>query len=223
MMAMRTYATKASPDLRQIKGIAYPRSVRFSQILVTGPSGSGKSTHVGRLGGWPEEGCLDLGRRCWWRSRVLALRPREIHLHLPWQPQRLMQTQGAVAVTAELERLPMPPDGSCLLAPSWRRRFLFEFLLPEPEQIFEKRQERARSGSHPVDRNLSLEQVQAQLRVYEILARHLHRNGFQVLVRHAYDGPPLEIDDPIMAPRAPNSLLAQALRASPPTPGGVRT
>ena len=220
---MRAYTTKTCSDLREIKGIAYPRSVRFSQILVTGPSGSGKSTHVRRLGGWPEEGCLDLGSRCWWRSRVLALRPRELHLHLPWQPHRLLQVQGVEAVAAELQRLPMPPDGSRLLAPSWRRRFLFEFLLPEPEQIFDKRKERARSGSHPVDRNLSLEQVQAQLRSYEMLARHLHRNGFQVLVRHTYDGPPLRIGDPVLAPRAPSSLLARALRAPPPTPGDART
>ena len=52
-----------------IKGVAYPRDVRFRQIIVTGPPGSGKTSLIQKLGGWPEEG--------WQRSdpRLVSVSP----------------------------------------------------------------------------------------------------------------------------------------------------
>jgi hypothetical protein len=72
-------------SLQHFKGIDFPEDIRFGQILVTGPPGAGKSTLIVRLGGWSEEGYLDLGRKHWWRSEILSVRPREIHLGLPFQ------------------------------------------------------------------------------------------------------------------------------------------
>ena len=211
---------KPAPICAGSKGLPTRERSDFHRSWSQAPPGSGKSTQVRRLGGWPEEGCLDLSARCWWRSRVLALRPREIHLRLPWPSQRLMQNQGEEALEAELEQMPMPRQGTGLLTPNWRRRFLFEFLLPPAAQIYCKRKERAGAGSHPVDRDISLELVQAQLRGYELLAGHLHRNGFQVLVRNAFDGPPLWLGNPVLPAPAPASLFARVLRApAPPAPG----
>ena len=34
------------------KGVAYPRGVRFRDIIITGPPSSGKSSLVQKLGGW---------------------------------------------------------------------------------------------------------------------------------------------------------------------------
>ncbi|WP_291997867.1 hypothetical protein [Candidatus Accumulibacter sp. ACC012] len=70
-------------SLQHFKGVAFPSDVRFRQILVTGPPGAGKSTMIRRLGGWSEEGYLDISRKYWWRSELLSIRPREIHLGLP--------------------------------------------------------------------------------------------------------------------------------------------
>ena len=103
---MRLFETETCGELRQIKGVAYPRWVRFSQIVITGPSGTGKSTRVRELGGWPEEGCLDLIERCWWRSRVLSLRPREVHLYLPWDFQHLLKLVPCYLINTAKEKRP---------------------------------------------------------------------------------------------------------------------
>ena len=43
-------------DLQDIKGIAFPASLKFRQLLVTGPPGCGKTRLINKIGGWPEEG-----------------------------------------------------------------------------------------------------------------------------------------------------------------------
>ena len=80
---MPDLSTQPVESLQRLKGIEFPGDVRFRQILVTGPPGAGKSTMIRRLGGWSEEGYLDISRKYWWRSEMLSVRPREIHLGLP--------------------------------------------------------------------------------------------------------------------------------------------
>lgn len=57
--------TQPIESLQHFRGIDFPADLRFGQILVTGPPGAGKSTLIVRLGGWSEEGYLDLGRKHW--------------------------------------------------------------------------------------------------------------------------------------------------------------
>ncbi|MBL8420600.1 MAG: hypothetical protein JNK92_08175, partial [Dechloromonas sp.] len=75
---MPDLSTEPIAALQNIKGIDFPADVRYRQILVTGPPGAGKSTLITRLGGWSEEGYLDLAKKHWWRSEILSVRPREI-------------------------------------------------------------------------------------------------------------------------------------------------
>lgn len=154
------------------------------------------------LGGWSEEGYLDLARKHWWRSETLAVRPREIHLGLPF-----VGMENAVSVfDAEfLDRVPLPPiDFSRILLPpqkkyffsvDWYRRYVFDFLLPPAELVFQRRSERARLSTHPVDARLSLEICAAQLDVFRRLAEYLHRSGLNVYVREGCEGWPARFVD----------------------------
>ncbi len=75
-------------EIDWFKGVAYPRGVRFREIIITGPPSSGKTTLVQKLGGWPEEGYIDLAQDHWWRSRILTFRPREVHFGIPFRGVR---------------------------------------------------------------------------------------------------------------------------------------
>ena len=202
---VRVYDSPTRPvDLLQhYKGIDFPGDIRYRQILVTGPPGAGKSTLILHLGGWSEEGYLDLGKKHWWRSEILSMRPREIHLGMPFQG-----LDNAVSVfDAEfLDRDPLPPvDFSRLVLPprkrfffsvDWYRRYVFEFLLPPPALVFARRSARARQSTHPVDAQLSLEICTAQFEVFRAVAGFLHRQGFYVYLREGTDGPPRRFLDP---------------------------
>ena len=80
--ALKTVEIK---NLVMVKGIPFPEGESFRQIIVTGPPCSGKTTLIDKLGGWPEEGFLDLCLKSWWRNQILTFRPREVHFGLPFK------------------------------------------------------------------------------------------------------------------------------------------
>ena len=183
------------------KGVAYPRGVPFRGIIVTGPPSSGKSSLVQKLGGWPEEGYIDLAKDNWWRSRILTFRPREVHFGIPFRGIRESLSVFdpawlATSALVDFRRIQIPPGKSSFFQFDWRARFIFDFQLLPSEQLYSIRKQRADSESHPVDRVLSKQDVERQCAVYEQLARHFHRSGMRVIVRTEFAGMPRIIVDP---------------------------
>ncbi|MBK1720789.1 ATP-binding protein [Thiocystis violacea] len=184
------------------RGVLVAQDVRYNQILVTGPPGSGKSTLVRRLGGWPEEGYIDLSMDGWWSARSLALRPREVHFGLPFVGRKaglsLFGDEWAEAWRSlELDpaRIRIPPVKRHLLSADWHNRFAFEFLLPPPDAIVRYRQDRARRGTHPIDERIDPDQIAAQIALYTRVALHFHRQGMIVHIRERLEDPPQRIED----------------------------
>ena len=205
--ALRPGCTETIESLQVFKGIGFPADVRFRQILVTGPPGAGKSTLITRLGGWSEEGYLDLGRKHWWRSEILAVRPREIHIGLPF-----VGIDEAVSVfdaqfldrdplpQVDFARITLPPRKLFFFTVDWYRRYVFEFLLPPAGLVFARRQVRARHSTHPVDAQLSLAICEAQREIFRQLAVFMHAQGFHVYVREGIENPPLRLVDSTPTP-----------------------
>jgi len=190
--------TREIDDLTKIKGIPFPRKVAFSQIIVTGPPGSGKTHFVSHLGGWPQEGYLDLALPRWWQHAVLTFRPREVHLGFPFEAfksgQAVFDKEWMQAPTAvDTSRIHLPPHKEWFFQADWYKRFYFDFLLPSPDAIFKMRSRRAIKGNHPVDLYLQQEQVEKQLKAYEDIALFFHLNGLHVAVRTSYGGEPRAI------------------------------
>jgi hypothetical protein len=192
--------TQAVDDVHAIRGIAVPADVSFRQIIVTGPPASGKSTLITALGGWPEEGFLDLAER-WWQQRLLTFRPREVHFGFPvigWKHSLAVfdseWLEGPVDI--DLLRIQIPPGKRGLFSIDWRRRYAFDFQLPPPDQVFAVCQSRSRSGSHPRVQHLSREQVVRQHDAYASLALHFQRQGMRVYIRESFQGQPRRIIDP---------------------------
>lgn len=189
-------------ELQCIKGVLFPAGMKFRQLLVTGPPGCGKTRLINKVGGWPEEGYIDLLLKNWWRAQSLTLRPREVHLGLPFVGYDEALTvfdkewlEVAVPPPLDPDRIVLPPAKTYFLGTNWRQRFVFEFLIPPPEAILKWRLERSGREVHPVDAGVTLEQVQRQVAVYCEVALIFHRAGILTYVRDNFDGVPKNIVD----------------------------
>ena len=126
---------------------------------------------------------------------MLALRPREIHLGLPFvgYPEALAIFDREWETAAEMPaldyaRIVIPPEKRCLLCRNWRRRYVFEFLLPPAEWLYEQRLLRARKMTHRVDEHFSRELIERQLQTLWKSAAYLAHHGLLVYVREGIEG-----------------------------------
>jgi len=195
--------TEPYSEIQLIKGIPFPAFVKFRQLLITGPPGAGKSTMISKIGGWSEEGYLDLSQKRWWASQSLAIRPREIHLGFPFEGfERGLAVfdkewhDAEPPPTLALARILIPPQKRHFLSVNWRGRYVFEFILPSVQKLYAQRTKRAARGTHPVDSHLSLSLIQNQLEVFGRTALYLHQHEMPVYVRRGTDAPPERILDP---------------------------
>ncbi len=187
-------------ELQNIRGVDLPIGLEFLQLVVTGPPGAGKSYYIEQIGGWPNEGYLDLTQKGWWKDQSLVYRPREVHLGLPFKGFREALTvfdkewlHSQTPLELEVQRIQLPPVKQYFLQTDWRNRYIFEFLIPSPATIYEQRLARQSRGYFPVDENLNLEMVRLQVAVYREIALYLHRAGLNVYLRKGIDRPPMRI------------------------------
>lgn len=189
-------------ELQTIRGVQLPIGLEFLQLVVTGPPGAGKSYYIEQIGGWPNEGYLDLTQKAWWRDQSLIYRPREVHLGLPFKDHKEALTvfdkewlTSTIPPEIEYDRINIPPLKQNPLQTNWRNRYIFEFLIPPPSTIYKQRIDRQSEGYFPVDENLTLEMVKQQVAVYREIALYLHRAGLNVYIRKSLNKPPMLISE----------------------------
>lgn len=150
---------------------------------------------------------------------MMAHRPRELHLGLPFvgfekgTPVYDAKSLDDIEyLELDLFRIPLPPPGTGIFSGNFRSKLVFEFLLPPAEVLYERRMERSKKGTHPVDQGLTLRQVKAERSFYSTLALYFHQSGMNVYLREEMEGPPKRIrdetspDDPVGMVRARSKL-----------------
>ncbi len=193
----------AIEDVQRVKGVVFPAKMTFRQLIITGPPGSGKTRLINKIGGWPEEGFIDLSLKNWWRAQPLSLRPREVHLGIPFVGHDECLTvfereflEAPEPLEIDFARIVLPPKKAFFFSVNWRHRYMFEFAIPAPEQILAWRLERRNRESHPVDERVTLEQVVRQVDAYQKIALHFKCKEMLIYVRDEFDGMPKSVVNP---------------------------